>query len=113
MTKKRGPKKRTVALAGRRLVIPASTEQLRELDQKTKKLYDRLRRKYPEVHGKVVDFISHSIEEGTLYFAIRFTDMTEFSLRCGCEVFVAGIDFSDWKSGNGEIIREYMRPIPT
>lgn len=113
MTKKRGPKKPTVTLAERRPVTPASGEQLRELDQKTKELYDHLRRTYPEVHGKVVDFISHSIEEGTLYFSIRFTDMTEFSLRCGCEVFVAGIDFSDWKSGNGDIIREYMRPIPT
>lgn len=113
MTKKRGLKKPEVVLAGGTPVTPVSAEQRRELDQRTKKLYDRLRRRYPEVHGKVVDFISHSIEDGTLYLAVRFTDMTEFSLRCGCEVFVAGIDFSDWTSGDGDIIREYMRPIPT
>ena len=112
MRKKWGPKKPRVRLPGGTFVTPTSAEQRQELDRQTKRLYDRLRRRYPEVHGKVVDFISHSIEEGTLYFAIRFTDMTEFSLRCACEAFVAGIDFSDWKSGNGEIIREYMRPAP-
>lgn len=111
MTKKRGPRKRKIVLVGGAPVIPASTKQRQQLDQRTKKLYDRLRRRYPEVHGKVVDFISHSVEDGTLYLAVRFTDMTEFSLRYGCEMFVAGIDLSDWKSGDGDIIREYMRPI--
>ena len=112
MTKERGPKKRRVALVDGTPVTPASAKQRQELDQRTKKLYDRLRRRYSEVHGKVVDFISHSVEDGTLYLAVRFTDMTEFSLRYDCEMSVAGIDFTDWKSGNGEIIREYMRPIP-
>jgi hypothetical protein len=111
MIKKRGLQKRKVVLAGGAPITPASPKQRQELDQRTKKLYDRLRRRYSEVHGKVVDFISHSVEDGTLYVAIRFTDMTEFSLRYGCEMFVAGIDFSDWKSGNGDLIREYMRTI--
>lgn len=113
MTRKRGPKKPTVTLAGATPVTPVSAEQRRELDRRTKKLYDRLRRTYPEVHGKVVDFISHSVEDGTLYLAVRFTDMTEFSVRYASDMFVAGIHFSDWTSGNGEIIREYMKPIPT
>lgn len=113
MSKKRGPKKPSVMMAGGTSITPASVRQRRELDQRTKQLYDRLRRRYPEVHGKVVDFISHSVEDGTLYLAVRFTDMTEFSVRCSSSVFVAGIDLSDWKSGNGEIVREYMRPIPT
>jgi len=112
MRKKWGPKKPGVRLPGGTFVTPTSAKQRQELDKRTKKLYDRLRRRYSEVHGKVVDFISHSVEDGTLYLAVRFTDMTEFSLRYDCEMSVAGIDFSDWKSGNGEIIREYMRPIP-
>ena len=37
----------------------------------------RLRRKYREVHGKVVDFITHTIDDGTLYFTVRFTDQNE------------------------------------
>lgn len=113
MSKKRGPKKPSVTMTGGTPITPATARQRRELDQRTKQLYDRLRRRYPEAHGKVVDFISHSVEDGTLYLAVRFTDMTEFSVRCSSSVFVAGIDLSDWKSGNGEIVREYMRPIPT
>lgn len=113
MTKKRHPKKAKISLAGDRAVTPMSGKRRRELDQRSKKLYDRLRGRYPEVHGKVVDFISHSVEDGTLYVTVRFTDMTEFSFRFGSEMFVAGIDLSDWQTGDGDIIREYMRPIPT
>ena len=113
MIKKRGPKKRKGVPVGDTRVTPASATQRQGLDQRSKKLYDQLRRKYPEVHGKVVDFISHSVEDGTLYVTVRFTDMTEFSFRFGSEMFVAGIDLSDWQTGNGDIVREYMRPIPT
>jgi len=113
MTKKRRPNKPSVTMAGARPIVPVSAQQRRELDQRTKKLYDRLRRRYPEVHGKVVDFISHSVEDGTLYVAVRFTDMTEFSFRFTSKMFVAGIDLSDWQTGDGDIVREYMKPIPT
>lgn len=110
MTKRRVPRKpKSVWVAGT-AVTPISAKERRKIDKRTRKLYDQLRERYPEVHGKVVDFVTHSIEDGTLYFGVRFTDTTEFSLRCGCEVFVAGVDFSDWTSGDGDIIREYMRP---
>jgi len=29
----------------------------------------------------VVDFITHTIDNGTLYFTVRFTDQTSFSVR--------------------------------
>ena len=45
--------------------------QRRKLDKSIKKKYDRFRRRYPEVHGKVANFITHSIEDGTLYFSVR------------------------------------------
>ena len=73
---------------------------------------DWFRRRYPEVHGKVVDFITHSIEDGTHYFSVRFKDKTDFSLRYACDMFVVGADFCDFKTGDFEMIREYMRPIP-
>jgi len=28
------------------------------------------------------------------------------------EMFVVGVDLSDWKTGNMDMIREYMKPIP-
>lgn len=38
-------------------------------------------RRYPGVQGKVVDYISHSIDDGTLCVNVCFTDRTLFSLR--------------------------------
>jgi hypothetical protein len=69
-------------------------------------------RKYPEVHGKVVDFITHTIDDGTLYFTVRFTDQTSFCVRYACDMFAVGAELSDWQSGGFHIIREYMKPIP-
>lgn len=113
MSKKRTPKTSKGALAGRTPVTPASAKQRRELDQRSKRLYDRLRRRYPELHGKVVDFITHSIEDGTLYLGIRFRDKTDFSLRYTCGMFVVGADLCDISTGDYENIREYIKPIPT
>jgi hypothetical protein len=91
-------------------LTPITAKERRKLDKSIKKKYDRFRRRYPEVHGKVVDFITHSIEDGTLYFSVRFKDKTDFSLRYACDMFVVGADFCDFKTGDFEMIREYMRP---
>ena len=42
----------------------------------------RLRRKYREVHGEVVDFITHTIDDGTLYFTVHFMYQTSFCPLC-------------------------------
>src|SRR6266566_28796 len=67
-------------------LTPITAKERRKLDKSIKKKYDRFRRRYPEVHGKVVDFITHSIEDGTLYFSVRFKDKTDFSLRYACDI---------------------------
>jgi hypothetical protein len=108
MSKKRKPK---VAPIGDTPPTPITAKGRRNLDERIKKKYDRFRRRYPEMHGKIVDFITHSIEDGTLYFSVRFTDKTDFSLRYACDMFVVGAEFCDFKTGDLEIIREYMRPI--
>lgn len=83
-----------------------TSEERRKLDAQSQKLYDRLRHKYPEVHGRVVDFISNSVEDGTLYFAVRFTDKTDFSLRYPCKIAFVGADISDFQTGDFKLIRE-------
>ena len=93
-------------------IKPISSAEHTRLKRRIKKKHDRFRRRYPEVHGKVVDFITHSIEDGTLYFSVRFKDKTDFSLRYACDMFVVGADYCDFKTGDFEMIREYMRPIP-
>jgi hypothetical protein len=104
-------RKRKFVWVGGTPIIPISNKDRRNLDKGIKKRSDRLRRRYPEVHGKTVDFISHSIQDGTLYFTVRFKDKTDFSLRYACEMFVVGADFCDVKTGNFEMIHEYMRPV--
>lgn len=43
---------------------------------------------------------------------VSFKDKTLFSFRFACDMFIVGADFSDWRTGNYDIIREYMKPIP-
>ena len=81
MPKKKKPK--TVMVDGIP-IKPISPAEHRRLERRIKKKYDRFRRRYPEVHGKVVDFITHSIEDGTLYFSVRFKDKTDFSRNSAC-----------------------------
>ena len=69
-------------------------------------------RRYRGVQGKVVDYISHSIDDGTLCVNVCFMDKTLFSLRFGCDIFITVADMGDWKTGNYKMIRKYMRPIP-
>src|SRR5256885_9773516 len=109
MPKKKKPK---AVLVDGIPIKPISPAEHRRLKSRIKKKYDRFRRRYPEVHGKVVDFITHSIEDGTLYFSVRFKDKTDFSLRYACDMFVVGADFCDFKTGDFEMIHEYMKPIP-
>jgi hypothetical protein len=105
-------RKREIVRVANMPVTPISPSERRRLDQRTKKLYERLRKRYPEVHGKAVDFIDHFVEEGTLYFVVRFKDKTDFSVRYACDMFVVGADICDVRTGDFKTIREYMRPIP-
>jgi|SRR5580700_9331018 hypothetical protein len=105
-------KKPKVVWVGGIPVTPISAKERRKLNKRVKKHIERLRRRYPEVDGKVVDFISHSIEDGSLYFTVRFKDKTDFSLRYACEMFVVGADICNVRTGDYEMIREYMRPVP-
>jgi hypothetical protein len=110
--KKRGPKKPRVVWVGSTSITPISAKEHREIAKRIRKHREQLRKVYLEVHGKVVDFITHTITDGTLYFSVHFKDKTNFSIRYGCDMFVVGVDLSDWRDGNYNIIREYMKPIP-
>jgi hypothetical protein len=95
-----------------RPITPIPPKERKKLQELMKKRLKMRRKRYPEVRGKVVDFISHSIDDGTLCMSVCFKDKTIFSLRYACDMFIVGADVSDWKTGNYEIIREYMKPIP-
>lgn len=50
-----------------------------ELDHERRK--DGLRRKYPEIRGKLLDYITHSYGDGWLHVILYFADATNFSLH--------------------------------
>jgi hypothetical protein len=53
-------------------MAPMTPKERRQMERRNKQRAKRLRGKYPEVHGKVVDFIAHTIDDGTLYFTVPF-----------------------------------------
>lgn len=59
-------------------IKPISPAEHRRLERRIKKKYEKLRRRYPEVHGKKVDWISHWYEDGLCFFSVRFTDGQNF-----------------------------------
>ena len=106
------PKKPKIVWVGTTPVAPLTSKKRKKLHKLLKKRLNMRRRKYLEVRGKVVDYISHSIDDGILCMNVCFKDKTLFSFRFACDMFIVGADLSDWKTGNYDIIREYLKPIP-
>ena len=59
---------------------PISPNERRRLAARIKKREEHLRKRYREIHGKVVDYVNYTVEDRTLYVSIRFKDKTDFSL---------------------------------
>ena len=83
----------------------------RKIKDEIERANAKLRRKYPEIHGKVVDFIQESVSDRILYVGIQFTDKTVFSLRYASDVSIISADYLDSKTGDYAVVREYMKPI--
>ena len=111
MSKKPATKKAELVWVGNTRVARITLEGQKKLKLMNKRLAVR-RNKYPEVCGKIVDSITHSVDHGTIYFTVWFKDKTAFSLRYGCDLLIVGAEFSDWKTGDDHIIRQYIKPIP-
>jgi hypothetical protein len=90
-------------------VTQISPKEREILAKEIKKRHDRLRNRYREIHKKVVDWVSHSVEEGSVYVCIRVMDKTEFSLQFSPQILTDSIDLSDMSTGNFKMIREYYR----
>jgi hypothetical protein len=64
---------------------------------------------YRGLRGKVVDGVEHEFEEGLLYIHIRFIDKTELSWRIATRMTIEEGDLCDWKSGDFEQLRVFVR----
>lgn len=90
-------------------IKPISAEEHRRLDKRIKKNHEKLRKQYREVHGKRVDWISHWIEEGTLFFTVRFMDGKCFSVTYSPCMLLDTVDFSNMSSGDDVILKTYYQ----
>lgn len=110
MTKKRQSK--PTVRSGRTSLTPITARERKRFDKSIQRTHDKLRKRYPEIHDKTVDFVSHTVRGTMVFFTIQFTDQTVFSLRYACDMFVVGAELDDVRTGDYELIREYMKPIP-
>jgi hypothetical protein len=90
-------------------IKPISAAEHRRLDRRIKKKHEKLRKRYREVHGKKVDWISHWIEEGTLFFTVRFTDGKCFSVTYSACFRLDTVDFSDMSTGDDVVLKPYYQ----
>ena len=90
-------------------IKPVSAAEHRRLERQIKKKHGKLRRRYREVHGKRVDWISHWIEEGILFFTVRFTDGKCFSVTYSPCALLDTVDFSDMSTGDDVILKTYYQ----
>ena len=88
-------------------ITPISASEHKRLEKRIRERHGKLRKKHPEIHGKVVDWISHSIEDNCLYVDVRFKDKTQFSLRFVPQIATHYVDLSDISTGDFTMIREY------
>ena len=66
-------------------------------------------RQYRGLRGKVVEWVEHKFEEGLLYIHVRFVDKTELCWRIATRITIEEGDLSDWKSGDFNQLRVFVR----
>lgn len=87
-----------------------SKVERRRLDLEHEKRKDKLRKKFPEIHGKLLDYLTHSYENGWLYVTLYFTDGTDFSLDFAVNepaVVPKLIEYGKYVDGEYKNIRTY------
>ena len=84
-----------------------SSKERARIKQRVESRNERLRKRYPEVHGKTLDFVSYAVEEQTLFITLRFDDGADFSLRFTCELSMEGAELCEVKDGNFRVLRHY------
>lgn len=65
--------------------------------------------RYRGVHGKVVEWVEHRFEEGSLYISVRFADKSELCWRVSTRMTIEEADLADWTSGDCKQVRVFVR----
>ena len=65
-------------------------------------------KQYAAAHGKVVDWVEHKFEEGTLFIDIRFVDKTALCWSIGTAIMIKEAHLSDWKTGDFKLLKRFV-----
>jgi hypothetical protein len=84
-----------------------SKKKLKRITRGIKYREERWRKLYPEVRGKVVDWVHMWSEEGILWFSVQFQDGTNFAASHTAEFRQFTCEYSDRKSGDVIVLKEY------
>lgn len=90
-------------------IVPMPAKERKRLEAAMERADEKLRSRYREVHGKVVDWITHTVENGSLYVGIRFKDKTDFALCFSPKIVPDIVDLSEVTAGDTRLIREYFK----
>lgn len=88
-------------------IKPISAREHQRLEKRIAARDEKQRKKYPEIHGKVIDWISHGVDDNSLFITVRFKDKTQFCLRFVPQIATHYVDLSDISTGDFKMIREY------
>src|ERR1700746_4025814 len=97
------PKKPKIVWVENTPITPITPKEQKKLKKHKKRRRKIRRRRSPEIRRKIVDYISHSIDDGVLCLNVCFKDKTLFSFRFACAMFIVGADLRDWKTGHYSI----------
>ncbi|MGE5110959.1 MAG: hypothetical protein ACM3JB_08900 [Acidobacteriaceae bacterium] len=87
---------------------PITANEHKRLAARIKKREERMRGRYREIHGRVVDWVDYyTIEDGSLYISIRFKDKTDFSLCFYPRIITDRVELCDSTTDDFDIIRLY------
>ena len=86
-----------------------SAAERRKLDRAVKRKHRVLRSRYPEIRGKRIDWVTHHVNDGTLYVDIHFQDGTEFYLTFDPHILIRSAVRWNPSKLDGEVIRTYLR----
>jgi hypothetical protein len=85
----------------------ARNKQAKKRKQTIERREEQWRKLYPEVRGKVVDWIHMFSEEGVLFFSVQFQDGTNFAASHTVEFRQLTCEYSNRKSGDVVVLKEY------
>jgi hypothetical protein len=64
---------------------------------------------FPEVKGKVVEFVQALAQTEGAFVNIRFTDITDLGLTFNAKMKLDYMALNDVSDGNYELIKEYIK----